>query len=153
MTQPTFAPVPLAGEVRPTMSTATPELARAPKPGLQRSARPPSGTGYGTPAPGEGYALTIAHHVLSTYSFEVEHDRDDVELGIGLVAAKRASLVGRQPIPGDVHVALEVVGITTMTVTSVQSTPFRGIAHSYAAQRRFVDAITTDQLIPGHIVH
>jgi hypothetical protein len=135
------------------MSTATPELARAPKPGLQRSSRPPSGTGYGTPAPGEGYALTIAHRVLSAYSFEVEPDRHDVELGVGLVAAKRASAVGRQPIPGDVLVALEAVGITTSTVSSAQSEPFRGIAHSYAAQRRFVDAITTDQLIPGHIVH
>ncbi len=135
------------------MATATPELARAPKPGLQRSPRPASGTGYGTPAPGEGYALTIAHHILSTFSFDDEQDRHDVELGIGLVAAKRASLVGRQPIPGDVRVALAVTGITGTRVTRAQSKSFQGIAHSYAAQRRFVDAVSADQLIPGPIVH
>jgi len=143
----------MAGEVRPTMATATPELARPPKPGLQRSAYRESGTGHGTPAPGEGYALTIAHHVLSGFSFEDERDRHDVELGIGLVAAKRASLVGRQPIPADVRVALAVTGITTTTVTRTQSAAFQGLAHSYAAQRRFVDAVAADQLIPGPKVH
>jgi hypothetical protein len=134
------------------MTTATPELGRAPKAGLQKSPRPANGTGFGTPAPGEGYALTIAQRVLSTFSFENEHDRHDVELGVGLVAAKRASLVGRQPIPGDVHVALAALGIGGATVTSAESKPFQGLAHSYAAQRRFVDAVAPDQLVPGHIV-
>ncbi len=153
MTQPTFAPVPLAGEVRATISTAPAELARTPKAGLQRSPAPPSGPGFGTPAPGEGYALTIAHHVLSTFSFENEHDRDDVELAIGLVAAKRASLVGRGPIPGDVHVALHHFGIEGTVVTHAQCVVFSGVAHSYVAQRRFVDAVAAGELVPGHASH
>ena len=153
MTQPTFAPVPFAGEVRATVPTAPAELARTPKAGLQRSPKPPSGPGYGTPAPGEGYALTIAHHVLASYEFENEHDRHDVELAIGLVAAKRASLVGRGPIPGDVKVALHLFDIEGPLVTHVQCAPFAGIAHSYVAQRRFVDAVSADQLVPGHTSH
>jgi hypothetical protein len=151
VTQPTFAPVPLAGQVRRTTATATPELARSPKAGLQRSPVPASGTGHGTPAPGEGYALTISAHVLASFTFEHEHDRHDVELGIGLVAAKRASLVGRGPIPGDVRVALHIFAIEGPTVAHVQCAPFVGIAHSYVAQRRFVDAVSADQLVPGHV--
>ena len=153
MTQPTFAPVPLAGEVRATVPTAPAELARTPKAGLQRSPTPPSGPGYGTPAPGEGYALTIAHHILASFNFEDEHDRHDVELAIGLVAAKRASLVGRGPIPGDVRVALHLFDLEASLVTHAQCVVFSGVAHSYAAQRRFVDAVTVDQLVPGHASH
>ena len=153
MTQPTFAPVPLAGEVRATVPTAPAEFARTPKAGLQRSPAPPSGPGYGTPAPGEGYALTIAHHVLASFTFENEHDRHDVELAIGLVAAKRASLVGRGPIPGDVQVALHLFALEAPSVSHAQCAPFSGVAHSYVAQRRFVDAVAPDQLVPGHTSH
>jgi hypothetical protein len=133
------------------MSTATPELARVPKAGLQRSAHPPTGVSYGTPAPGEGYALTIAHHVLGPFSFEHEHDRHDVELGIGLVAAKRASIVGRGPIPSDVKVAMELFGLEGPILRHEQCAKFAGIAHSYVAQRRFVDAVSVDELVPGHV--
>jgi hypothetical protein len=135
------------------MPTAPAELARTPKAGLQRSPAPPSGPGYGTPAPGEGYALTIAHHVLSSFSFENEHDRHDVELAIGLVAAKRASLVGRGPIPGDVQVALHLFGLDGPLLTHAQCARFSGVAHSYVIQRRLVDAVTVDQLVPGHTSH
>jgi len=135
------------------MPTAPAELARTPKAGLQRSPAPPSGPGYGTPAPGEGYALTIAHHVLSSFSFENEHDRHDVELAIGLVAAKRASLVGRGPIPGDVQVALHLFGLDGPLLTHAQCARFSGVAHSYVTQRRLVDAVTVDQLVPGHTSH
>jgi len=153
VTQPTFAPVPHAGEVRATVPTAPAELARPPKAGLQRSPTPPNGPGYGTPAPGEGYALTIAHHVLSSFTFENEHDRHDVELAVGLVAAKRASLAGRGPIPGDVKVAMHLFGLEASTISHVQCAPFSGVAHSYVAQRRFVDAVSAEQLVPGPTPH
>lgn len=135
------------------MRTAPAELARPPKAGLQRSPAPPSGPGYGTPAPGEGYALTIAHHVLASYTFENEHDRHDVEMAIGLVAAKRASLVGRGPIPGDVKVALDLFGLTAPTLSHAQCAPFSGVAHSYVAQRRVVDGVLREQLVSGATSH
>ena len=128
------------------MGTATPELARTPKPGLQRSAS--SGTGQGTQAPGEGFALTIAQREVAKLDFEHEHDRPNVAVGVGLVAAKRASLVGRGPQLSDVRVALALFGLDQATlVDHALAQPFSGIAHSYVAQRRFVDAVATQQLV------
>jgi hypothetical protein len=135
VTQPTFYPVP--------------ELARPPKPGLQRSASRLSGAGHGTPAPGEGFALTIAQREVAKLKFAHEHDRHDVETGVALVAAKRASLVGRGPILSDVQTALDIFGLRDAPVVDHElCVGFAGLAHSYAAQRRFVDAVTDEQLVP-----
>jgi hypothetical protein len=132
------------------MTTATPELARVPKAGLQRSVARVSGKGYGTPAPGEGYALTIAQREVAKLVFAHEHDRHDVEVGIALVAAKRASLVGRGPILGDVQTALDIFKLRGADVVDHQlCVGFAGLAHSYAAQRRFVDAVSDEQLVPA----
>jgi len=130
------------------MTTPTPELARPPKPGLQRSAHPPTGSGFGSTAPGGGFALTIARREVAKLSFEHEHDRRDVELGIALVAEKRASLVGRGPIPDDVHVALELFGLRALSrVDHHAATPFAGVAHSYVLQRRLVDGVADQDLL------
>jgi len=131
------------------MATATPELARVKKLGLQRSAIPTKGAGHGTPAPGEGFALTIAHREVGKLHFAHEHDRHDVESGIALVAAKRASLVGRGPILSDVQVALDVFDLRSVDVIDHERClRFAGLAHSYVKQRRFVDAISDTTLVP-----
>jgi hypothetical protein len=130
------------------METGTPEFARAPKPGLQRSARRSAGRGQGTQAPGEGFALTIAQRECAKLDFEHEHDRHDVALGVALVAAKRASLTGRGPQLSDVQVALELFGLRASAVVDhAAALPFAGLAHSYVAQRRFVDAVGDEQLV------
>lgn len=136
------------------MTTATPELARVPKAGLQRSASSAGGKGQGTPAPGEGFALTIAHREVGKLTFAHEHDRHDVETGVALVAAKRASVVGRGPILSDVLRALDIFQLRDADVISHElCVQFAGLAHSYAAQRRFVDAVPEEQLVaatPSH---
>lgn len=130
------------------MTTATPELARIPKPGLQRSPTRSGGAGHGTPAPGEGFALTIAQREVAKLKFAHEHDRHDVETGIALVAAKRASLAGRGPILGDVLITLDIFRLREADVVSHQRcVPFAGLAHSYVAQRRFVDAVSDEQIL------
>jgi hypothetical protein len=132
------------------MSTGTPEIGRLKKPGLERSAIRAEGTGYGTPAPGEGYALTIAERECAKLTFEHPHDREDVTIGVAVVAAKRASLIGRGPTLGDVHVALDHFGLrTTSPISRSTTAPFLGLAHSYAAQRRFSDAVPGEILIGG----
>ena len=134
------------------MTTQTPELGRPKKPGLQRSPDRVSARNHGTPAPGEGYALTLAHHEVAALGFAHDHDRHDVELGVGLVAAKRASLIGRGPTPGDVRVALSVLGLDRVEVVDARAAaPFVGLAHSYVAQRRFVDAVADDRLVGGSL--
>lgn len=146
MTQPTFSPVLASGVVRPTMETGTPQFARAPKPGLQRSA--PGGRGQGTQAPGEGFAFTIAQREVAKLTFEHEHDRHDVAVGVGLVAAKRANLVRRSPQLSDVHVAMGLFGLdSTAKVGPSLTKPFAGLAHSYVLQRRLVDAVANEQLV------
>jgi len=130
------------------MSTETPEFSRAPKAGLQRSPHVPTGQGLGTQAPGEGYALGIAHREVARLTFEHEHDRRDVEVGVALVGAKRASLIGRGPQLGDVRVALRLFGLVDdVVVDHALAAPFAGLAHSYVAQRRFVDAIADGDLL------
>jgi hypothetical protein len=148
--QPSFSPVPIAGEVRPIMTTPTPEIGRRPKPGMERSAVRENGPGYGTPAPGEGYALTMAERECVKLVFEHTHDRHDVIVGVAVVAAKRASLIGRQPTLGDVHVAMDLFALRVSSpVTRVVTTPFSGLSHSYVAQRRFADAVSDDELTAG----
>ena len=133
------------------METATPQIARPLKKGLQRSAHPAIGRGQGTQAPGEGFALTIAQRECEKLEFEHEHDRHDVVVGVGLVAAKRASIVGRGPQLGDVNVAMDLFGLRdSLVVEHATSGRFAGLAHSYVAQRRFVDAILADRLVEAN---
>ena len=123
------------------MSTATPEIGRSKKPGLLRHA--PTGVGSGTNAPGEGFAMTLAEHECADLHVAgVAHH--DLVVGVGLVAAKRASLAGRGPTVYDVRVVLDLFGLREHT--SAVASDFAGLAHSYAAQRRFVDAVTEEQL-------
>jgi hypothetical protein len=136
------------------MKTATPEIARVKKSGLQRSAVVAKGANYGTSAPGEGFALTIAHREVAKLVFAHEHDRHDVETGVALVAAKRASLVGRGPILGDVQAALDIFGLRdTEVVDHERCRSFAGLAHSYVLQRRFVDAVSATTLLPSAPSH
>ncbi|MFI5035122.1 MAG: hypothetical protein ACHQFZ_02830 [Acidimicrobiales bacterium] len=151
MAQPTFAPVPEVGQVGPTMTTPTPEIGRAPKAGLLRPSRPVPGRGLGSPAPDAGYAFGVAHREVAKLTFADEHLRHDVELGVALVAAKRASLVGRGPTLGDVRVAMDHFGLSGVAaVDDDLARPFAGLAHSYIAQRALVDAVDAATLLgPG----
>jgi len=148
VTQPTFSPVPASGAVRATVPTGTPQFSRPAKAGLHRGPTVSTGIGQGTQAPGEGFALTIADRECAKLSFEHDHDRHDVAVGIGLVAAKRASLIGRGPQLSDVHAAMDLFGLRSDGAVGHDLTaPFSGLAHSYVAQRRFVDEVDATRLL------
>ncbi len=125
------------------MATATPEIGRPPKAGLLRHVA--NVAGAGTPAPGEGFALTLAERECATLH-PVGVDHHDLVTGIALVAAKRASLAGRGPTLYDVRAALELFGLRGDAPLATAA--FAGLAHSYVAQRRFVDNVTEEQLFP-----
>jgi hypothetical protein len=134
------------------METGTAEFSRTPKPGLLHVVPAAGQVGRGTQAPGEGFALTIAERECAKLIFDHEHDRRDVILGVGLVAAKRASLIGRGPQLGDVRVALALFGLRDApSIDHHLSEPFRGLAHSYVLQRRLVDAVDGDELVATQI--
>lgn len=144
MTQPTYSPVSRSGEVRPTTSTATPALGRPKKPGLLRHA--PKAALTGTNAPGEGFAMTLAERECASLHVEgVDHH--DLVVGVALVAAKRASLAGRGPTVHDVRAVIELFGLGEHA--GAPDVSFAGLAHSYVAQRRFVDAVSEDDLFPN----
>ena len=135
------------------MPTGTPQFSRPAKPGLLRGPHASTGSGQGTQAPGEGFALTIADRECAKLNFEHHHDRHDVAVGVGLVAAKRASLVGRGPQLSDVHAAMDLFGLRDADVVGHRLTaPFSGLGHSYVAQRRFVDNVDASKLLatPAH---
>ena len=71
-------------------------------------------------------------------------DHHDLVVGVALVAAKRASLAGRGPTVYDVRVVLDLFGLRAHG--DATGAGFAGLAHSYVAQRRFVDAVTEEQL-------
>jgi len=130
------------------METAPAELARPQKPGLLRALPTAGQSGRGTQAPGEGFALTIAQRECDKLAFEHEHDRHDVALGVALVAAKRASIVGRGPQLGDVHVAMDLFGLRGVArIDHHLVAPFSGLAHSYVLQRRLVDSVSDASLL------
>ena len=144
MTQPTYLPVSQSGDVRATRPTATPEFGRTPKAGLQRHAA--TSALAGTPAPGEGFAMTLAERACHELTIPAGVDHHDVEVGVGLVAAKRAHLAGRGPTIYDVRAVLEHFGLLG---EHADFTPFGGLGHSYAAQRLFVDAVSAADLFPN----
>jgi len=138
------------------MPMETPEIGRTPKAGLQRSPHAPKGASRGTPGPDAGFALTLAQRALHDYDLPGEN-LHDIELGVALLAAKRAGLVGRAPCSTDVAVVMDLFGLRSPQNTAAREDRLRrfpGLAHSYVAQRAFVDAISDAVLrqVPGAVV-
>ncbi|MEI6709477.1 MAG: hypothetical protein WCL17_00675 [Actinomycetota bacterium] len=139
MSQPSYVPISPAGEVRPSMKTQNPEIGRVPKKGLLGAPRVNSGANAGTPAPNEGFAFTVAERVLAKFKFEHEHDRHNVVTAVALLAGKRASVSGRAPTLNDIHAVMAEFELTGSKISAAQGAEFAGLAHSYPAQRNFVD--------------
>ena len=149
MSQPSFLPVSKTGEVRPTFPTPPAEIGRKKKAGLLGAPGEARGLGHGTPAPGEGYAMTLASRLCDQLHFESEHDRADVERAIALIAAKRASLINRGHMLEDVNVARGYLGLNDDVVSHEGARAFAGLAHSYVAQRRFADGVSFADEVSG----
>jgi len=144
VSQPSFLPVSKAGQVRPTFPMGPAEIGRTKKAGLLGAPGEARGLGHGTPAPGEGYALTLARRLCEKLSFENEHDRANVECAIALITAKRASLINRGPMLEDANVARGYLGLDDDVVSHESARAYAGLAHSYVAQRRFADGVSFD---------
>lgn len=144
MAQPTFVPVPDADRVRPSIPAPIPTKARKGRPGEIRSPVLPSGRGYGTTGPDQGYALTLAHRLAPRLRLADGEDRHDVALGVALLGARRAALVGRAPSIYDLEVAAGLFGYLTEAPADLvarRRALFRGAAHDYDAQRALIDSV------------
>jgi hypothetical protein len=99
----------------------------------------------------------LAARALHHLNLAANESHHDLEAGIAALAAKRAALVGRAPCASDVEVALDLFDLRTENSSNVvaqRTERFSGVAHSYFALRRFVDAVPESALrqAPGSVV-
>jgi hypothetical protein len=149
MTQPTFVPIAEADQVRPAMHMNVPGPWTTSRPAELVVPAATRGRSTGTPGPDSGFAMRLAkrfEHELRLHDGESEHD---VVLGVALVAAKRAALVGRAPCVYDVRFALNLWGflddVPAERVTTRRAA-FSSISHDYEAQRALVDSVPVETL-------
>jgi hypothetical protein len=147
--QPTFVPVPDTDRVRPSIPAPVPLKARAGRPGELRSPIAPSGRGIGTTGPDQGFAITLARRLASRLRLLDGEDRHDAALGVALLGARRAALAGRAPSIYDLEVAAGLFGFlgdAPEDLVSWRRAAFRGLAHSYDAQRELIDGVPESAL-------
>ncbi len=154
MTQPTFVPIVEADQVRPARHLHIPASWMATRPAELSVPAVHRRAAMGTPGPDSGFALRLAkrfEHDLQLREGEVEHD---VLVGVALVAAKRAALLGRAPCVYDVRVALDLwgfLGNPPPDLLASRRVAFSSVAHAYVAQRALVDSVTDESLLAGSL--
>ena len=144
MTQPKFAPIELADEVRPTLRLAPPQPWVTHRPGELGAKDGTSGKGRGTQGPDQGYALSLAQRFSGKLTLvEGEHE-EDVLSGAVAVALRRAAAYGRAPVKKDVELALALFGFfdeAPPELVVFRRRQFSGVSQHYWAERRLADAI------------
>jgi hypothetical protein len=91
----------------------------------------------------------LAHRLAPSLHLADGEDRHDVALGIALIASKRAALAGRAPCTYDLEVGAGLFGFLAEApydLVVFRRHLFEGLAHSYAGQRRLVDAVPAQAL-------
>ena len=148
MAQPSFVPITEADLVRPSMPQPVPTHVKG-RPSEVHSPITPSGDGIGSPGPDQGYALTLIHGIHDRVVLREDEEFHDVEVGIALLAGRRASLFGRAPSIYDVEVALGLFGYLAKApedLVTYRKAAFQAIGHSYVAQRQLVDSVPESSL-------
>jgi len=145
MTQPSFAPVPEADQVRQALRLKTPSRWEADRvadfsgPGL------PQGAEFGKPGPDQGYALKLGHDLFE-HRLELApgETAEDVIYGAAMVASARSALFGRAPVAPDLEMALTLFGYlggAPPALVDWRTPLFKSVSHHYADQRRLVGAV------------
>jgi hypothetical protein len=128
------------------------------RPGSWRPTRPgDSSTGFdlgerfGAPGPDQGYIWVLARRFRGQLQLASDEREEDALAGAVAVALKRASLLGRAPIPADLTVALTVwgfLGDAPPDLIAYRQPLFAEIAnpHHYPEQRQVVDLVPDEVL-------
>ena|ERR1700722_2504256 len=145
MTQPSFAPVPNADQVRPSLRLRTPEDWRATRVAELRGPIHPHGPAFGIPGPDQGYALKLADDLFADrLELVAGETKTDAVYGCAMVASARASLFGRAPVAPDLELAFTVfgyLGAAPEDLVEWRVPRLQSIAHHYDEQRRLVAAV------------
>jgi hypothetical protein len=119
------------------------------------SGQQPTGEGFGTPGPDQGYALKLAKMFddrLNTGKL----NRDDVVAGCVAVANKRSGLYGRAPIVHDLTAAFTLWGFLDESpdpeLVELRERLFPQVAssHHYPERREIVDCVSSEVLRRPH---
>jgi hypothetical protein len=145
MTQPSFAPVPDADQVRPAMRLRTPVDWRADRVAELSAPNYPTGPSIGIPGPDQGYALKLGEDLfaekLELAAGEKSHD---AIYGCAMVASARSGMFGRAPVGLDLAMALTLFGFlggAPADLIAWRTPRFSAVAHHYDGQRRLVAAV------------
>jgi hypothetical protein len=147
--QPTFVPVADSDRVRRSIPAPIPTKARTNRPGELRSPSAPRGKGVGATGPDQGYALSLASRLAPRLELAKREDRHDVALGIALLGSRRSALAGRAPCFYDLEAAAGLFGFlddAPEDLVTYRRALFKGVSHSYEAQRALVDSVRDDAL-------
>jgi hypothetical protein len=149
MTQPTFVPISEADQVRPARHLRAQGAWTATRPAELQVPTAHHGPMVGTPGPDAGFALRLAHRYQDELRLGEGETVDDSLLGCGLIAARRAALLGRAPCIYDIEVALALWGFlidAPQELRHARRQAFSSVSHDYLAQRALVDAVSEETL-------
>jgi hypothetical protein len=161
MTQPSFAPVPEADQVRPALRLSTPGDWRADRVADFSGPNQPVGPDFGHPGPDQGYALKLGHDLFEDrLELAPGETAEDVIYGCAMVASARSAQFGRAPVGKDLEMALRLFGFLGGAPEDLvvwRAPYFRSVSHSYSDQRKLVAAVPlgtlrmTPQQIEGEL--
>ncbi len=150
MTQPKFAPITDRAGVRGAFKLPGASVWYSHRPADYRS-RPGlvHGPNMGNHGPDQGYALLLAGRLRARLHLAEPEHADDVLAGVVAIALRRASIVGRAPMMGDLELAAMLFGYlddAPEPLVEERARLFDGISHDYCQQRDLADLIPESTL-------
>lgn len=156
MAQPEYVPISAGDRVRPAE--------RLPAHGGWTQRRPadlkgpgvPTGSGFGSPGPDQGYALALAERFVDRLLLMPGEHADDAVAGALAVALRRASMFGRAPVVYDLELAYTLwgyLGEAPPDLVEFRTATLKGAAHDYWVQRGAAGKVkeSTLRLTPAQV--
>lgn len=155
MTQPTFVPITDSDQVRPSfhLESASHVVGKLSE---VHTPQQPEGNGLGFHGPDQGYALTLAKRMAKKFVLTPGENSKDVQVGVAMIAGRRAAIIGRAPTVYDLEVALGIFGFLMAApddLVAYRKGVFQSLSHNYVSQRDLVDQIpdATLKLTPQEV--
>lgn len=150
MTQPAFVPIAEHDQVRPALRLRTPRCWVPTRPAEVQVPRRAGLAMTGNPGPDQGYALRLARRFAPRLRLAEGEHPADVELGVALLAARRAGSFGRAPCTHDLRAMLSLWGFLVdgppEELVDQRRAAFRGVSHDYTLQRALVGRVPEEAL-------